>query len=346
MLLIGRNGSGKSTVRQALGVLQLIARGTNRVGTLVKPKDLARGRHEVPIRFELEVEIKGEIYGYSIAFEFPEGFKELRVLAETFEHKGSPIYTRDVAQVILSRSTQGQTNRSEFRIDWHLVALPIVQEMSASDPLSVFKRWLSRLLILRPVPSAIGGESTDETLEPLPDLTNFGAWFSGLLAFKPAAYVRIDSYLKQVMPDFHELRNPSTGKESRSLSITFAREQSEVTIPFQELSDGEKCFVVCALVLAANEAYGPLVCFWDEPDNYLAIDEVGHFVIALRKAFKQGGQLIATSHNAEAIRQFTSENTMLLYRNSHLEPTLVRRVADLQISGNLIDALIRGDVEP
>src|SRR5271157_4932488 len=49
-LLIGNNGSGKTTVGLALEILQRIARGTNRVGDLVKPKDLL-GRKSVPMRF-------------------------------------------------------------------------------------------------------------------------------------------------------------------------------------------------------------------------------------------------------------------------------------------------------
>ena len=104
--------------------------------------------------------------------------------------------------------------------------------------------------------------------------------------------------------------------------------------------------MICALVLAANDALGPLVCFWDEPDNYLAPSEVGHFVLALRKAFQSGGQFIATSHNSEAIRRFSEENTLVLQRRNHLEPTVVRRLAELQVNGDLVDALIRGDVEP
>ncbi len=43
VLLIGRNGAGKTTVGTALEVLQGLARGANRVGDLVKPSDLARG---------------------------------------------------------------------------------------------------------------------------------------------------------------------------------------------------------------------------------------------------------------------------------------------------------------
>src|SRR5712692_9246190 len=104
--------------------------------------------------------------------------------------------------------------------------------------------------------------------------------------------------------------------------------------------------MICSLVLAANDAYGPLSCFWDEPDNYLALSEVGHFVMALRKAFRSGGQFIATSHNSEAIRRFSNENTLVLYRKSHLEPTILRPLTEIQVNGDLIGALFRGDLEP
>ena len=104
--------------------------------------------------------------------------------------------------------------------------------------------------------------------------------------------------------------------------------------------------MICALVLATNYATGPVFCFWDEPDNYLAIQEVGHFVMALRRAFQSGGQFIATSHNPEAIRRFSDENTLFLYRKSHLEPAIVRPLSELQVEGDLVGALIRGDVEP
>jgi hypothetical protein len=104
--------------------------------------------------------------------------------------------------------------------------------------------------------------------------------------------------------------------------------------------------MICALVLAAKMAYEPVVCFWDEPDNFLAISEVGHFILALRKAFQSGGQFIATSHNPETISSFSKENTFLLYRKSHLEPTLVRSISEIPVSGDLVNALTRGDVEP
>jgi energy-coupling factor transporter ATP-binding protein EcfA2 len=341
-LLIGNNGSGKTTVGLALEILQRIARGTNRVSDLVKPKDFICGRTDAPMRFEVEVELHGKTYGYSVALELPEGFKELRILDEKLSLEGNPVFTRESSEVFLNRGDR----EAKFSIDWNLVALPIIQHQSLTDPLLVVKQWLARIVILRPVPSLIQGDSDKETLGPNPQVTDFGAWFAGLLAYAPSAYGKISEYLKQVMPDLKDIKNPVVGGDSRSLIVQFSNEQGNVTIPFEDLSDGEKCFMICAQVLAANDAYGPLLCFWDEPGNYLALSEVGHFVLALRKAFQSGGQFIATSHNPEAIRGFSDENTFVLYRKSHLEPTIVRPLNELQVSGNLVDALIRGDVEP
>lgn len=343
-LLIGNNGSGKTTVGLALRILQRIARGKNRVDDLVKPKDLSRGRTDAPMRFEIEVEIGARTYGYVIAFDFPAVVKELCVREEKLTVNGTPVYTRERRHVHLART--GLETEANFLIDWRLAALPIIQQESEKDPLFVFKQWLARMLILRPMPSIIRGGSDRETLLPLPHVTNFASWFSGLLAHAPSSYTMIDEYLKQVMPDLKDIKNPVVGIDSRSLVVQFSNGQGSVNLPFEDLSDGEKCFMICALVLAANEAYGPLLCFWDEPDNHLALSEVGHFVLALRKAFQSGGQFIATSHNPEAIRRFSDENTLVLFRKSHLEPTNVRPLGDLQVSGNLVDALIRGDVEP
>ena len=301
------------------------------------------------MRFEIEVELDTNIYEYVIAFEIPNGSQELRVFEEKLAVGGKPLYTRIALHESLRQAISGKLTQREREtkvlIDWHLVALPIVQVQSTKDPLFIFKQWLARMLILRPMPSLIKGNSEKETLEPKPDVTDFGAWFSGLLAHAPAAYTKIDEYLKQVMPDLKDIKNPVIGKDSRSLSVQFSNDQGSLGLPFEDLSDGEKCFMICALVLAANDAYGPVLCFWDEPDNHLALDEVGHFVLALRKAFQSGGgQFIATSHNEEAIRRFSDENTLHLSRRNHLEPTVVRPLSELQIQGDLVGALIRGDL--
>jgi energy-coupling factor transporter ATP-binding protein EcfA2 len=341
ILLIGRNGTGKSTIASALELLQSIGRGINRVGQLIQTKDFAPGRSGSPIRFEIEVLLNEKLYKYVLALELQDNVKELRVLEEKLIVAGEPIYARAGSQVIV----MSQQSESQFSVDWHLIALSVIQEKSETDPLRVFRTWLSHMVILAPLPSLMTGDSNGETLEPRRDGSNFGEWFSGLLSRYPAAYRDIDKYLQAVMPDISDIHNELIGKDVKSMIVRFEKNQKSLNIDFKDLSDGEKCFFLCAVVLAANRYYGPLFCFWDEPDNYLSISEVGHFVMALRRSFKASGQLLTTSHNGEAIRKFSSENTFVLDRKNHLEPTLIRPLSEISAGENLIDSLILGDIE-
>lgn len=341
-LLIGKNGAGKSTIADALEILQSIGRGANRVSKFVQSKDFARGRSDVPIRFEIEVLLDKKLYKYVLALDLPERFRELRVSEEQLIVAGNPIYSRKEAQVILY--TSPQKREAHFLVDWHLVALPIIQEQSETDPLRLFKTWLAHTIILAPIPSLMTGDSNGETLGPKRDGSNFAEWFTGLLSRYPAAYSQLEKYLREVMPDLRDFLNEPVGTDSKSMKVRFEENNANLDVYFKDLSDGEKCFFLCAVVLAANKSYGPLFCFWDEPDNYLSLSEVGHFITSLRRSFVNSGQILVTSHNPEAIQKFSNENTLILDRKSHLEPTLLRVLSDISIKGNLVDALIRGDV--
>jgi predicted ATPase len=344
VLLIGKNGTGKTTLGAALEVLQKIGRGTNRVESLVSPKDLPRGRASAPMRFELEVDLNGVNYAYHLVLELPDRFREVRVAEERLQIDGEEVVSRELSRTLLKRS------RTEFSLDWHLVALPIIQQAPGSDPIYAFRKWLASALILRPVPRALRGGSEFGSLYPEPEVDNFGDWFTGLVGSEPASYLAIDKYLKEILPDFHSVKNRDVGEENKSVYVRFSRSQENSEFRIEELSDGEKCFFIFALAVAANEAYGPLLCFWDEPDNFLAPSEVASSMVALRRAFRNKGQLIVTSHNPEAIRQFSDESTLLLFRKSHFEPTRWNSVEQLRergaFHGSFVDALARGDVEP
>ncbi|HSF72722.1 MAG TPA: AAA family ATPase [Microcoleus sp.] len=242
-LLIGKNGAGKSTTASALEVLQKICRGINRMRdleklNLISSKDFARGRSDVPIRFEIEVLLEDKLYKYVLALDLPEKFRELRVFEEQLLVAGDPIYSRKEAQVTLHTSSPNR--EAQFRVDWHLVALPVIQEQSETDPLHIFKTWLARTIILAPIPSLMTGDSNGETLEPKRDGSNFGEWVSGLLSRYPAAYTQVDKYLREVMPDIQDFLNELIGKDSKSMIVRFEANNANLSIEFNDLSDGEK----------------------------------------------------------------------------------------------------------
>lgn len=343
-LIIGKNGAGKSSIARALQVLQSIGRGTNRVGELVSPRDFFSGPTGQPMRFELETRLQGNLYRYVLVLELPEKFKELRVAEELLEVDGTPVYWREQAQVILKRTDQPGVNAPRFMVDWHIVALPLIQVQSETDPVHIFKNWLAQMIVVSPIPQLMQGESTGESLWPARFAENVVDWLAGLLGQYPAAYTTVYSYLKEIMPDLKDFRYESLGKESKRLVVKFGNDSGQLSLNFDELSEGEKCFFLCAVIVAANQEYGPLLCFWDEPDNFLSVSEVGHFVIHLRRAFERQGQIFMTSHNEEAIQKFSNENTWLLARDSHLEPSTIRLLDDLKLDQGLIKAMIRGEL--
>ncbi|GEO80250.1 hypothetical protein ROR02_03810 [Pararhodospirillum oryzae] len=344
--MIGPNGAGKTTVGRALEIFQKIARGTNRVGDILSPDDLPRGHESDFLRLEIEAEIDSETYLYAVAFEYPNGFRELRIAEEKLSVGGRDFFTRVLAQVKVSKG--GASEESAFGIDWHMVALPIIQYRGSKDHISIFKEWLANALILRPIPQLAKGISNSETLHPDPELKNFGEWFSGLLLSAPSSYGHMDSYLKEVMLDFQAIRNKGIDRTGREIRVDFSSYEGNANFSFEELSDGEKCFLFFAMVIASNRANGPLFCYWDEPDTHLASWEIGPSIMALRQAFRDKGQLLVASHNPEVIRHFSDDNTVVLSRRSHRDPTRVRMLEEYresgEIQGNFIDALVRGDV--
>jgi predicted ATPase len=192
------------------------------------------------------------------------------------------------------------------------------------------------------------GNSSNESLWPEPDGSNFADWLSGLLSRHPMAVAPLIEYARAIIPDFAALHAVPTGRDSKMWAFSFGAPggpaSSRFELKFEELSDGEKCTFVCAALVAANLSYGPVFTFWDEPDNYLALPEVAHFIRALRGAFAEQGQIVITTHNAEAIGTFAREDVFLMIRNGHLEPSLIRTISQEEANGDLVGAYRRGEL--
>ena len=346
-LLIGKNGSGKSTILKVLEIFQSIGRGITRVDQLISLKDFSNKK--VDIQFEIEVLLDESVYRYCLVFRlqkisssYNNTKEQIRVFKEELFISDERSYFIDQEEgYVYFKDQEDKIQSAHFLVDNEYVSLPRPRIKA-----NILKSWLEQMILLAPVPSLMKGESKGNTLYPIRNGSNFGTWVSGLLSwYPPDAPYQIAKNLRELMPDVHDFLNEPIGKNAKSLVVLFKADNTTLSVEFEDLSDGEKCFFLCAVVLAATKYYGPLFCFWDEPDNYLSLSEVGHFVTSLRRAFKNSGQILVTSHNEEAIRKFSDENTFVLDRKSHLEPTLIRRLSDLSFTGNLINNLITGDLE-
>jgi len=344
LLLLGKNGAGKSSIGSALQVLQKIGRGVIEAGELVKPSEISAHKPDVPVRFEIDIEINGSLYHYEVAFTQAKLSRKMVVYAEKLMVDNLVIYDRE--QTYLRTGSQAsQADEGDVRITSTLVSLGLFYALDQDSPVQSLKTWLSRMVIIRPIPSLITGDSAGSTLEPDFDLRLFGEWFSGILAAYPHAYETLSSFLRQAMPDFHSVVNETVGANSRELAVRFDDGNGLSRIRFSDLSDGEKCYFIAGLILVANQSYGPLVCFWDEPDNHLSLDMIGQLTLELRRSFLKSGQLFVTSHHPETIRRFSAENTSLVFRRSHNEATQIRLLSDMGSQPDFVNSFIAGDLD-
>lgn len=324
LLLIGKNGVGKSTIAKALGIFQKLGAGTSRIGSLVTKEDFTLGRTNESMRFEVEVLFEAKTYVYGLVLDMPDNFRELRVAEEDFYVDGVPVYTRREAQITYNATAV----QSEFSLDWHTAALPLIIEKK-DGPLQLLRNWLRRMYILAPIPQLIGGESRGDLGALLPSCENFADYLTALLSDNPASYVTIKDFLEELMPDLKEFSNEQISADTRMLKISFGDNGTTFKLNFHQLSDGEKCMFLCAVLLAAQKMHDNIFIFWDEPDNYLALPEIEPFIRLLRRKFCNDNQIWMTSHNEATINCFSHENTLLLRRKNHCAPVEVRPIHEL-----------------
>lgn len=341
-LLIGRNGAGKSTVRNSLALLRRIGRNLANPSKAIAEADFSHGRTDVPMRFEIELKLTNRRYKYALAFEWDPESRRALVAEEGLSVDGEPAFSRDRKQIHLAAG-------GSFGLSPQTFALPVINLLHDQTLLHDVKRFLADMVLVSPIPAYMTGfaKGADSGIDA--DAANLAAALRALLGRRPAAYAAVYDYIKRVIPDFASFENAERGQGGTQLVVTFEDDSNllnrSLPIAFDLLSDGEKCLFLAAYVAALYESGSGAFCFWDEPDNHLSLAEVGQFVTGLRKSGSRGGgQFVATSHHPEAIRKFTDEGTLVLSRKSHVDPTVVRPLSEFQYTGDLINALIRDEI--
>lgn len=343
-VILGKNGVGKSSIGDLLKMLHSIGAGETNVGNLLEGNEPAK--KDKPFSLEIDMDFSEEKLSYRLSLEYLERADAWRVREESLTCDGVTAYSRDVKAVKVFRN---QDYTSEFSMNWFSVALPIIQENDAADAIATMKNALSSIVVLKPSPSLMVAESPKPEYHLNADASNYSSWLAGFMAESPYAYMDLVAYIKQVFPDFDHFAYERIGPSSQRLWVTFQSESQTSSLPFSCLSDGEKCQFLAAAIIAKTEVECPVICFWDEPDNYITTSEIAYLLPALCHAFSSCGQLLIASHSREAILCFGESETYVLSRKSHLEATMPPQTLDElrksgKLTGSLDQALLDGEV--
>ena len=147
-LIIGKNGSGKSTVLDCFRLFQRIGRGSGRIRDLVSASDFAQHRIDRPMRFAVELTHDSGRFltdRLRMAAEFPRG-----------SHLGGDPGTRRGRGIPAQHSQIQLAGGQSFELDWHTGRARSSTSGLASE-VQDLKAFFATMMLIAPVPARMTG---------------------------------------------------------------------------------------------------------------------------------------------------------------------------------------------
>jgi predicted ATPase len=319
LLVVGRNGSGKTSLWDVLGKLQdFLAEG---VAADRAFPEASRTRWDTRSeqRFELDATVGGDSYRYKLSVRHePTSRGAARTVVTTEELRaGSDVLYRrdDDGSVLLYGDRPTPHPRTTIPFDRARSFIPVIQPRDDNRRLSVFREFVERIQLVCVVPSSMEPVSPEESERLARDGSNFASWIRSQVADRPRLAAEMGNDLERCIAGYRDFKFEKIGSTARELTLDIQPSgiKEPVSVALRELSDGERVLLVLQGLMHCLEPDGLL--FLDEPDNFLALEEVEPMLVRLReKAAQRGAQLVVASHNATAIDYLAASDTVELSR--------------------------------
>jgi len=305
-LILGANGSGKSTFAEVLRLLCLLVGKGEMVGDLFPPNHRTRWLIQPKQTFELEARVDNGDYAYRLAIEERGSPPQTLITSETLTADGEPIF--EFMDGNVHRYTGDRQRKLIYTFDQRRSALAT---MGDNRKLTGFKEWIGKLYSFKINPLVMGARAQSENLIPSADLLNFAAWYRHLFQEDPEQDTALRGSLGACLDGFSLLKLEAIGQNVRLLVAEFGKNR----FYFDELSDGQRCLICLYTILHFLIAKGATVII-DEPDNFISLREIQPWLMAVTDAVEEGdGQVLLISHHPEIINQWAPGNGVLFVRD-------------------------------
>ncbi len=299
-LILGRNGTGKTSLMDALRYLRLTAARGDRLESWFKLDQRTLWLDQREQVFEIEAQIERRNYTYRLVIE-PKGQPRRPVVrAESLSLNGQPVLVVENGRLI----AVGSESRPGYAMEQSRAALPTVAEDSNGRDLRRFRDWLGRLVCSHINPFSMVARAEKEALRPRVDLANMAGWYRHLVQARRREDLAFLKDLRKSLDGFDQLFLEDAGESVRVLYAEFLRDGRSVRIPFSKLSDGQRCLICLYALMHFVVSRGDLVII-DEPDNFISLREIQPWLMAIEEiADDQDGQIILISHHPEILNQW------------------------------------------
>ena len=317
-LLLGDNGSGKSTVFEVLRKIQgLVSRGRE-VSDLFSIEDLTRWQTTTRQRFELELDGNDGRYKYELELEFDVARSTAYIRREKlfFSDKKLIDFNDGNVQLYLDDYSTGPLYPSTLSRS-AIGSLPVRLD---NTKLIWFKDRLKQFIIVQINPMNMESENKHETNFLEPQCRNFVSWYREISQNQGKAF-EISSALKEVIDGFEYFKFDRVGEARSILKVQISNSQYR----FHELSDGQRTLITLYSLIHYAQGQNFTLCI-DEPENFVSLPEIQPWISTLYDFCSDGElQTLLISHHPEYIN-YLAESVGLWFEREQDAPVRVNPV--------------------
>jgi len=350
-LIIGRNGTGKTTVFDVLAMLRDLAIGGLPLEGYLGGRTRTYWQVVTEQRFELDVTGNGGDYRYTLVVDArPIGaaFDQIGrsffygseavigpfpyVVQETLDFNSKPLFRFQEGEIAIFDDQQRPEPSVKFPSNQGRSGLAVASGKD-STKLAWFRRWLRGVTEVQINPWAMSARSEREFSEPAKDLNNFADWYRHLRLERGDAIFEAVASLREAVPGLEALDAKEAGLDVRVLQARLRGPDGKgVELPFTDLAEGQRCLIALYVLLyCALDTERTLLI--DEPDNFIALAEIQPWLMKLLdRVDDTGGQVILVSHHPELLDHLACQGGVVLDRPNGGE-TRVRPFAPPEDSG-------------
>jgi energy-coupling factor transporter ATP-binding protein EcfA2 len=312
-LLLGYNGTGKSSVFDMLAAIRMLIVYNGEVAAAFPARYVTKFGGSAEQRFEVDVDSEWGTLRYALHIAHNLEQETATIVAEEVMLEGKPLYRFASGEVQLYGDDH-RPAKDAFPFSPQRSFLASLGPKPVSTRVEWLKEFLRRTWILRLEPPRMGASSTTEDMGLFRDGSNFADFCRHYLQGTPHLMYRAHEDLREVIPGFQHLSMQASGR-AKVLVATFRYPGGAAfDLDFDALSDGQKTLVVLYVVLHVRGPVRSVFCL-DEPDNFVSIREIQPFLTKLADTSDETGlQVLLISHSAEVIDYIGPSGAILLER--------------------------------
>ncbi|NES66683.1 MAG: ATP-binding protein [Okeania sp. SIO2D1] len=349
-LLLGANGSGKTTVFEVLHKLQKFILGEfettgkyYQVSEIFHQQDLTRWQNSPIQKFELEIAGNGGTYLYILEIEYQDNsFPRMRSEKLTFDKKllfefNIQETLREIPFATLFNDYSSTEGAMLGYFDFSRSGVGFVPEKPDQQKLTFFKKLIANFFIVQINPFAMTAESRQEEKHPNRNISNYAAWYSHLSQEFLNQIFQLTLELQQIIKGFNSFQNQKSG-EIRTLSAIFTL-PNKTSYKLNELSEGQKTLIALYTLLFCTPETHCTLCI-DEPENFLALPEIQPWLMKLFDYCQSNQkQALLISHHPSLINYLASNSGYWFERQDN-QPVRVQKIVEENEGGLSIAKLI------